>query len=223
MKVGVRVKCLGFCFVDYFESHLSGLWMCGLLPHMTLNESRTVRRCLRHSVCTFSSNVSRFVTHWVSCVDVRHTSISHRMSRDTECLKQRHTVRDSLSVTNGSKTNIDMFCRLFRVSFVRELAIHVRMYICIYVYIYKYVWIWKYAYMYIHIYIYQYVCIHIQGGEDQWDALRCRTFSAKEPLIIGLFCGNWPVKIRHPTWSPSCMPQFSYIHVHLYVYICMYI
>jgi len=25
-----------------------------------------------------------------------------------------------------------------------------------------------------------------------------RSFSAKEPPIIGLFCGKWPVKIRHP-------------------------
>jgi len=38
----------------------------------------------------------------------------------------------------------------------------------------------------------------IQGGEDPQDALSCRSFSAKEPLIIGLFCGKWPIKIRHP-------------------------
>ena len=25
-----------------------------------------------------------------------------------------------------------------------------------------------------------------------------RSLSAKEPLIIGLFCGKWPVQIRHP-------------------------
>ena len=28
--------------------------------------------------------------------------------------------------------------------------------------------------------------------------IRCRSLFAKEPLIIGLFCGKWPVKIRHP-------------------------
>ena len=28
-------------------------------------------------------------------------------------------------------------------------------------------------------------------------ALSCRSFSAKEPLIIGLFCEKWPIKIRH--------------------------
>jgi len=38
----------------------------------------------------------------------------------------------------------------------------------------------------------------IQGGEDSWHALVCRSFFAKEPLIIGLICGKWPVKIRHP-------------------------
>jgi len=37
----------------------------------------------------------------------------------------------------------------------------------------------------------------LQGGEDPQDALSCRAFSAKEPLIIRLFCGKWPVKIRH--------------------------
>ena len=30
------------------------------------------------------------------------------------------------------------------------------------------------------------------------DALSCRSFSAKQPRIIGLFCGKWPIKIRHP-------------------------
>jgi len=39
---------------------------------------------------------------------------------------------------------------------------------------------------------------HIQGGEDSEDALSCKSIFAKEPLIIGLFCGTWPIKIRHP-------------------------
>jgi len=39
---------------------------------------------------------------------------------------------------------------------------------------------------------------HLQGGEDPQDAFSCRSFFAKEPLIIGLFCGKWPIKIRHP-------------------------
>jgi len=30
----------------------------------------------------------------------------------------------------------------------------------------------------------------LQGGEDPQDTLSCRSFFAKEPLIIGLFCGN---------------------------------
>jgi len=37
-----------------------------------------------------------------------------------------------------------------------------------------------------------------QGGEDPQDALSCRSFSAKEPLIIGLFCGKRPLQRRHP-------------------------
>jgi len=30
----------------------------------------------------------------------------------------------------------------------------------------------------------------VQGEKDALDALSCRSLSAKEPLIIGLFCGN---------------------------------
>jgi len=32
--------------------------------------------------------------------------------------------------------------------------------------------------------------VFLQGGEDPWDAFSCRLFSAKEPLIIGLFSGQ---------------------------------
>jgi len=35
----------------------------------------------------------------------------------------------------------------------------------------------------------------------------CRSLSAKEPLIIGLFCGKWPVKIRHPTHLRHPVPH----------------
>jgi len=38
----------------------------------------------------------------------------------------------------------------------------------------------------------------LQGGGDSQYALSCRLFSTKEPLIIRLFCGKWPIKIRHP-------------------------
>ena len=38
----------------------------------------------------------------------------------------------------------------------------------------------------------------IQGGEDSQDPLSCRSFSTKEPLNIGLFCGKWPRQIRDP-------------------------
>ena len=38
----------------------------------------------------------------------------------------------------------------------------------------------------------------VQGGQGSLDALSCRSFSAKEPLIIGLFCRKWRTKIRHP-------------------------
>jgi len=54
----------------------------------------------------------------------------------------------------------------------------------------------------------------LQGGEDTYDALSCRSFFAKEPLIIGLFCGKWPVKIRHPMGLRHPVPRHVYIHVH---------
>ena len=34
--------------------------------------------------------------------------------------------------------------------------------------------------------------------KDSQDALNYRSFSAKEPQIIGLFCGKYTIKIRHP-------------------------
>jgi len=46
-----------------------------------------------------------------------------------------------------------------------------------------------------------------------------RLFFAKEPLIIRLFCGKWPVKIRHPVGllhpSHVCMCEW-----HMYVCMC---
>jgi len=38
----------------------------------------------------------------------------------------------------------------------------------------------------------------LQGSKDALNILICRSFSAKEPLIIGLFCGKWPMALRHP-------------------------
>ena len=37
----------------------------------------------------------------------------------------------------------------------------------------------------------------IESGPDAYDAFNCRSLFAKEPLVIGLFCGDWPIKIRH--------------------------
>jgi len=37
-----------------------------------------------------------------------------------------------------------------------------------------------------------------QGGEDAFDASSSRSLSAKEPLIVGLVGGKFPIKIRHP-------------------------
>jgi len=38
----------------------------------------------------------------------------------------------------------------------------------------------------------------LKGGDDALDAVSCRSLSAKGLLIVGLFCGKWLVKTRHP-------------------------
>ena len=47
----------------------------------------------------------------------------------------------------------------------------------------------------------------LQVCEDQYHALSCRSVSAKEPLIIELFCGTRPIAIRHP--MTLCHPLAS--------------
>ena len=56
----------------------------------------------------------------------------------------------------------------------------------------------------------------VQGGEDSWDPLSCRSFSTKEPLNIGHVCGKWPMKIRDPMSHrhPVCGFVLPYIHTH---------
>ena len=68
--------CIAFSRTNETRNSRRNIWMCVLLPFVTLNESRTVRRCLRTYIQNVSSNVSRFVTRWVSCVEVSHTSIT---------------------------------------------------------------------------------------------------------------------------------------------------
>ena len=50
------------------------------------------------------------------------------------------------------------------------------------------------------------------GGKDPQDALSCRSFFAKEPLIIGLFCGKWPMEIRHPMTLRHSVTETVYMH-----------
>jgi len=38
----------------------------------------------------------------------------------------------------------------------------------------------------------------LKGGGDPQDTLSCRSSFTKEPWIIGLLCGKWPMKTRHP-------------------------
>jgi len=48
--------------------------------------------------------------------------------------------------------------------------------------------------------------------------------SAKKPLILGLFCGKWPLKIRHRTGlrHPVCCARIlAAPHFHIGVCVCM--
>ena len=85
-------------------------------------------------------------------------------------------------------------------------------------------------------YIYIHICANIynvfyfflkatrvQGGEDPQDALSCRSFLAKEPLIIGLFCGKRLLKIGHPMSLRHPVHFFIYISVHFFLYIYIYV
>jgi len=54
--------------------------------------------------------------------------------------------------------------------------------------------------------------LRVQGGEDPWNASSCVSSFAKEPLIIRLFCGKWPLEIRHPSYdsTPPCNRCHAY-------------
>jgi len=39
--------------------------------------------------------------------------------------------------------------------------------------------------------------------------IRCRPLSAKEPLIIGLFCGKWPIKSHEFSWNHHHITEAS--------------
>jgi len=77
------------------------------------------------------------------------------------------------------------------------------------------------------------LCVCVQDGENAQDTFSCRSHSVKEPLILGLFCGKWPIKIRHPMHLRHRVTQCSLrtacvlhviryiIYVHIYIYVCI--
>jgi len=96
----------------------------------------------------------------------------------------------------------------------------------------------------IYVYIYtrstrKHTNIHT-GWRRPIHALSCRSFLAKEQLIIGLFCGKWPIKIRHPIslhhpvyiymplypekrprHSENILTHNTWIHIYIYMYMCI--
>jgi len=82
---------------------------------------------------------------------------------------------------------------------------------------------------------YSYTSTHIQGGKGSKDALSCRSFSAKDLLIIGPFCGKWPIqdKACYDSTPPCTQHLTSAIlilvcihinaYIHMYIHLCMHI
>jgi len=53
----------------------------------------------------------------------------------------------------------------------------------------------------------------MQGGADALDALRCRSLSTQEPLIVGLFCGKMTYQNKASyVSSPPCRNESCYTH-----------
>jgi len=51
------------------------------------------------------------------------------------------------------------------------------------------------------------------GWRKPIGCLNCRSVLAWEPLIIGLFCGKWPIKIRYPMGLRHPVHTFQWSHV----------
>jgi len=59
-----------------------------------------------------------------------------------------------------------------------------------------------------------------QDGDDPKDALNCRSFFAKEPLIIRLVCRKWTVKTWHPMGLCHPVPS-TWVCVCLCMCVCV--
>ena len=55
--------------------------------------------------------------------------------------------------------------------------------------------------------------IHSRYRVAKMHRIRCTSLSAKEPLTMGLFCGQGPIKRRHPM---RASPVLMYVYVHKY-------
>jgi len=102
-----------------------------------------------------------------------------------------------------------------------------------YIHVYTFIHTCTNIYMYIHLYIHLHTRVYIytntqiriiynqihnvQGGEDPQNALNCMSFSAKEPLMLGLFWGNWPTQIWLSSGEIHNVKSTTCICIHVYV------
>ena len=77
------------------------------------------------------------------------------------------------------------------------------MHICIHVYVYIYIYVNKYIsiYTYVSIQKYAYMYTYFQGGEDVYNAVRCRSLCAKEPYYFCKRATYYRALLRKETYK----------------------
>ena len=119
-------------------------------------------------------------------------------------------------------SHVHMYVYIYQRYIYGKMHMYIYILICIHVSVRMFIFTWIYV---IYMYIYTLVCVCVWSSQAdvnqsrfavsrEW-VIACHMneyrvakthsilegaghFSQKEPLIIGLFCGKWPMKIRHP-------------------------
>jgi len=128
-----------------------------------------------------------------------------------------------------------VYIRWFKYSYMCVRYMYMYIHICIYVYVYLYVYVHVSFVAHrvqiklnnIQIKLNNIQIKYVQSGEDAPDTLSSRSFPAKKPRILGLFCGKWPLKIRHsrrlrhPVERTPIYVYFVHVCKVVYVHVCM--
>jgi len=130
-------------------------------------------------------------------------------SEDAEAKREREREAGSATIV-PTTLRVIWFLIPFHMYTYRYIYIYIYIYTRIYIYIYLHIYIYIHAsfvciwvsfHICMFIYTCMYLCIYRVAKTHRMPEVAGHFFS-KEPLIIGLFCGKWPVQIRHSIWSP---------------------